>query len=78
MIGRITTNGVLSEYPLAHNTSPFGITAGPDGNVWFTEYASAGKIGEITPQGTITGITAGPDGNIWFTCTGAIGAYRLG
>jgi streptogramin lyase len=53
---------------------PFEITAGPDGNLWFTEN---GKIGKITTGGTITeyggslshphGITAGPDGNLWFT-----------
>src|SRR5260370_3323801 len=56
------------------------ITAGPDGNVWFTEH-SANKIGQITPGGSITefpilpvtsnagptGITTGPDGNLWFT-----------
>src|SRR5258706_12389247 len=51
------------------------ITLGPDGNMWFTE-ASAGKIGRITPDGTISeffvggwpyGIVAGPDGNLWFT-----------
>jgi streptogramin lyase len=61
------------------NSRPNGITAGPDGNLWFTE-AGSSKIGRITPAGTITefpnlssplmspgGITAGPDGNIWFT-----------
>jgi hypothetical protein len=54
------------------------ITAGPDGNLWFTE-SRANKIGRITPSGTIDefpvptakslpfGITAGPDGNLWFT-----------
>ena len=60
-------------------SQPFGITAGPDGNLWFTEY-SGNRIGRITPSGTVTefssgitassglsGITAGPDGNLWFT-----------
>jgi virginiamycin B lyase len=55
------------------------ITAGPDGNLWFTEY-HASQIGMINPTthafnefATLTanadpqGITAGPDGNIWFT-----------
>src|SRR2546426_488344 len=55
------------------------ITAGPDGNLWFTE-AAANQIGRITPAGSITlfpaasvstngptYITAGPDGNLWFT-----------
>jgi streptogramin lyase len=57
---------------------PYGITAGPDGNLWFTEW-NGNKIGKITPAGTITeytiptggsypvAITAGPDGNLWFT-----------
>lgn len=56
----------------------FGITAGPDGAVWFTERTS-GKIGVITMSGTIAeyalplssadprNITAGPDGALWFT-----------
>jgi len=55
------------------------ITAGPDGNLWFTE-TSANQIGRVTPTGTITefslgttpyagltSIAAGPDGNVWFT-----------
>jgi len=55
------------------------ITAGPDGNLWFTEY-SANAIGMINPGTDAissfsiptagadpTGIAAGPDGNIWFT-----------
>src|SRR5882757_874692 len=57
---------------------PEGITAGPDGNLWFTEQRD--RIGRITPLGVVTefsagitafagpdGITAGPDGNLWFT-----------
>ena len=56
---------------------PPGITAGPDGNLWFTEYSTS-KIGKITTNGAITefaapastySITAGPDGNLWFTET---------
>ena len=65
---------------LTANSKPFGIGAGPDGNIWFTETANPGRIGRIKPDGTITefttgltgdsapgGIVAGPDGNIWFT-----------
>ena len=50
---------------------------GPDGNVWFTDLVTLGKV---TPSGRYTiysrgfsevnylgGITAGPDGNMWFT-----------
>ena len=78
-IGRMTTSGALTEFPIptADSDSLF-IAAGADGNLWFTEWA-AGKIGRITtagvitefsvpsPSGTPKGITAGPDGNIWFT-----------
>src|SRR5579884_1730912 len=59
---------------------PRGIVAGPDGNLWFTEFAfGANQIGRITPGGKLTefplpepvnepdGIVAGPDGNLWFT-----------
>ena len=64
----------------------FGITAGPDGNLWFT---GSSAIGRITPSGTITlfpvpgsapgAITAGPDGNLWFldNGTGKIGQTRI-
>jgi streptogramin lyase len=56
---------------------PWGITAGPDGNLWFAGYFD--RIGRITPSGVVTEfsigitadsgltwITAGPDGNLWF------------
>jgi streptogramin lyase len=61
------------------NSQPYGITAGPDGNLWFTE-GNSSKVGKITPAGGVTefsippgfdhqlyGITAGIDGNLWFT-----------
>ena len=54
-----------------------GITAGPDGALWFTEHGD-NEIGRITTAGAITdsplptfsdltAITAGPDGALWFT-----------
>ena len=73
--GALTVN----DFPVpVQYTGPQGITAGPDGNLWFTEYA-ANQIGRITPAGVITefpipttnsgpwGIVAGSDGNLWFT-----------
>jgi len=39
--------GTVTEFPLPLPGEPFGITAGPDGNVWFTE-AFGNKIGRIT------------------------------
>ena len=65
----------ITEFPIpTANTDPVGITAGPDGNLWFTEF-SVGKIGRITTSGTVTEfpaagnpqfITVGSDGNLWF------------
>jgi virginiamycin B lyase len=80
-IGRITTGGALSEYPVG--VQPDGLTKGPDGAVWFTS-ANSDQIGEITPGGLVTlfnlptgtrgaGITLGPDGALWMCATdGAI------
>ena len=50
-IGRITPAGQISEFPLSSNSYARGITAGPDGNLWFTE---PGKIGRITSLATIS------------------------
>jgi len=71
--------GDITEFPLPTAESlPEEITAGPDGNLWFTDFRN-GRIGRITAGGTITeyatgisghepyAITAGPDGNMWFT-----------
>lgn len=82
----------IDEFPVpTANSGVFGgITAGPDGNVWFTEYF-VHKIAKITPTGAITefsgpirfpgGIATGSDGNIWFTQINnpvdAIGRYTL-
>jgi streptogramin lyase len=44
------TAGTITEFPIPTISSfPTGITAGPDGNLWFTE-SSGGKIGRITTQ----------------------------
>jgi streptogramin lyase len=76
------SGSMTTEYPVpTASAEPLLIVAGPDGNLWFTEY-SAGKIGLITPAGVITefvtgvtkevpGIAVGPDGNLWFTEAGA-------
>ena len=56
---------------------PAGITAGPDGALWFTN-GDNNSIGRISTTGVVTnytgtgidspdGITAGPDGALWFT-----------
>jgi streptogramin lyase len=67
---------------------PTSITAGSDGNLWFTESAG-GKIGRITPAGTITEpagatglpgptvISPGAAGMLWFTEAAAVGELAL-
>jgi len=87
-IGRITTSGAISEYPLPTDCgqpnggcSPFWITAGPDGGLWFIQLGPR-LIGRITTAGAITeypisypttstpkSVTAGPDGAVWFVET---------
>ena len=60
--------------------APTDITAGPDGNLWFTLNGDPGAIGRITPEGVFTefsdgltpnsrptGIAEGTDGALWFT-----------
>ena len=80
-VNRLSTSGqVTGSFPIpTANSAPQGITAGPDGNVWFTEF-STNKIGRVTPNGVVKdfpiaassgprGIAAGPDGNVWFAAT---------
>jgi YD repeat-containing protein len=86
-IGKITTSGTISYYQPGKGTAsggPFGITAGPENNLWFTH---GNDIGKITPFGTVTSYTlpetfngdkggtaydiaSGPEGNLWFTVRG--------
>jgi streptogramin lyase len=76
--------GQVGDFPTPTAAAgPSGIAAGPDGNVWFTEF-NEGQIGELNvATHAITeyslhntgafplGITMGPDGNVWFTEFGA-------
>jgi virginiamycin B lyase len=43
----------FAEFPIPSASSPFTITAGPDGALWFTE-ANVNKIGRITAAGAVT------------------------
>jgi IPT/TIG domain len=62
-IGRITTTGTVTSYTLGSGIfDPEGITAGPDGALWFTNYIDAdvgNSIGLITTAVTpaISGFT---------------------
>ncbi|MFO0890758.1 MAG: Ig-like domain-containing protein [Isosphaeraceae bacterium] len=71
-VAKVTPDGRITEYPLHEQLAYYGdgfdsITAGPDGNVWFTvtvglgdpngevdSYREVGRIGRITPNGRIT------------------------
>jgi len=69
----------ISEFPVT--PAPLGITAGPDGNLWFVQGGGT-VIGRITPAGHVDefpvagaaggdadfplGIALGADGNLWF------------
>ena len=59
-IGVITPQGKIREFTLSHSILG-GITRGPDGNLWFTEFqydetgTTAGQIGRITTAGKISG-----------------------
>ena len=77
--GAAGAQSITGSFPLPGGGAlPFGITAGPDGNLWYTE-SNSNKVGRITTAGVITEfptlsagsapnqITAGPDGNLWFT-----------
>jgi streptogramin lyase len=89
-IDRVTPDGVVSRVvqlpdsttppPDAPDNMPLAITAGPDGNMYYTTYFldPTTYIGGVTSAGALTryeipelvasfGITSGPDGNVWFT-----------
>jgi streptogramin lyase len=90
LIGRITPNGVITEFPIhVANSMPGSITKGPDGNLWFTDEAtnSVGRVSITTGQvtefplnsrpGDDGSITTGPDGNLWVTETSATKVARV-
>ncbi len=64
-IGRITPSGVITLFTrgLPAGATPNELVGGPDGNLWFTYFAtgtfSRGALGRITPHGTVTLFTRG-------------------
>ncbi len=79
------TVGQHAEYSVPSGSSPYAITTGPDGRLWFVDRGTS-KIGKITSTGYVSeyslpsgsapcAITRGPDENLWFTdCgTGKVG-----
>jgi streptogramin lyase len=75
---QVTEFGTVPSSNVSGGGLPRAIVAGPDGNLWFTQ--TNGRIGQMTPTGSVTifsaglsgvgavvCITVGPDGNLWFT-----------
>jgi sugar lactone lactonase YvrE len=92
-IVRISTAGAMTAYNVpalrTGNPQPDKITAGPDGNMWFTcgpaiyRITPTGKITDFGPHGetavNIGSITAGRDAALWFTReTGNSGQPTIG
>jgi streptogramin lyase len=77
---RVESGAVIDEFPVpSQGASPWGITVGRDGALWFTE-ARPGRIGRLDPRQPLAvrdfplpnpdsephSITAAPDGALWF------------
>jgi streptogramin lyase len=76
-LGRIATDGQVSEVPVPGGRQTFALSSGPFENVWYSN--GGGRIGWIIP-GVVNGIpacinscrapiadlTEGPDGKLWF------------
>jgi streptogramin lyase len=75
------TIDAITEYSSGLNPGglPFGIGAGPDGNIWFPDNGTTKAVGMINPAthaisedgmppqaSSPSGFAVGPDGNIWF------------
>jgi len=80
LVGHVIASHFITVFGTANGlnagSAPLKITAGPDGNLWFTDQGSPTAIGRISTSGVITeftvaglpvDITTGPDGNLWFT-----------
>jgi streptogramin lyase len=77
-VGRVTSSGTMTLFPILPALSYPAITTGPDGNLWVTEGYN-NQIAVVSPQGVLLNqfnipisgaaedIVAGPDGNLWFT-----------
>jgi len=87
-IGRITTSGDTTVFPLPAGSAPFGIAVGSDDALWITAMGTD-QIARISTDGHIAEfplptsgamasmITAGPDGALWFTLNQAHAIGRL-
>jgi streptogramin lyase len=85
--GMAVTGTVMEFNAQTLASGPFGITGGPDGNVWFTE-KNVAKLGKVTPAGLTSDfavpggmapydiISGGPD-LLWMTDQGAGKLFKI-
>jgi hypothetical protein len=91
-IGRITTAGALTTFPIPNSFVNMNgldaLTPGPDDALWFTGNNSD-SIGRVTTSGAVQifvvpgvnrpgDIVAGPDGAVWFTQATTLGRITIG
>jgi hypothetical protein len=89
-VGQVSPAGQITERTrgLKRGSSPVAVTAGPDGNMWFTDEGQTAAVGRVTAQGAIrefsagipggsepAAITAAPDGRLWFTDEGSAAGF---
>jgi virginiamycin B lyase len=84
-LGRLTTNGAYSQFPLSSDGWPTAIVAGPDGNLWI---ADGFNIEKVTTDGIVTvyrensgqtvDIAVGSDGALWYPTFGGNNGNALG
>lgn len=83
MVGKITPDGEITQYPIGEGKLPYDIVAGRDGNLWFTENLN-NKTGAVDTEGRLVheyfapgidarpaGITSAPNGDIWWMNSGS-------
>src|SRR5260370_18081626 len=73
----------ITEFHVSNVGVPQGITAGPDGALWFTEFydnvagrittKGASTLSRLNPLNSATYITNGPDGALWLTLLNDVG-----
>jgi streptogramin lyase len=76
-VGRITTSGVITEFPVTPNGDLDSITTGTDGNLWFTapgtevlaRITTAGQFTDFPQPGTSgpSGLAVGADSRLWYS-----------
>jgi streptogramin lyase len=79
-IARVTPAGAVTDFATEVGSTPYDITTGSDGNLWFTDPGTS-KVGKVTPAGAYTGfggiglvtprgIASGPNGHLYIVVAG--------